>query len=101
MHVDNNDLRTLAVQVSRGNRDAKEQLQQQLAPHAARIVRRALRHGSGTAPLTQRVLAVARTAHAKATAESEDLIGQVAGDLCQSLLERLQGGVRSGPGLLA
>jgi hypothetical protein len=97
-----NSLRALAAEVGRGDRAAKEQLQQQLAPHLARIVRRAMLHVSGTSPLTQRVRAAARrVARTEAPQAQEELIGQVGEDLCESLLSRLQVGLGRGQGLLA
>jgi hypothetical protein len=86
-------LNNLAARVRQGEREAAEQLYELLAPQMIRFVRRTLRHGTGSSPLDQRILAEARRALAdnsdQRPPEGESLVQQVAQQLCDNLLRRV------------
>ncbi len=92
-HLDN-----LAARVRQGEQEAADRLHELIAPQMVHLVRRALRHGAGTSPLDQRILAEARQtladnpdgapALAGHPPEGEALVRQVAQRLCDNLLRR-------------
>jgi len=86
-HLDN-----LAARVRQGEWEAADRLHQLIAPQMVHLVRRALRHGAGSSPLDQRILAEARQTLAdnpdQRPPEGEALVRQVAQRLCDNLLRR-------------
>lgn len=88
------ELRHLAARVSMGDPTAAVALKQELEPDMLRIVRRAMRATTGPSALTGRVRAAARRLSPAgadhAATDSAWLAGQVAQDVCDSMIGRLQ-----------
>jgi hypothetical protein len=89
-----NELQQLAARARRGDSQAMLILRQKLEHHTARIVRRAMNSTGGSSTLTQRIRATAdRLVNDKIDSsdpDSEQLVRWVAGDLCESVVNRLR-----------
>jgi len=103
MSIEVNAFQRLAARVSRGDPGAGHELRQELEPHMARIVRRALRTSNPASPVARRIHAVASALasnHSTPSASGrEGLVRQVAHSLCNSLLGRLQPSTGTAPAL--
>lgn len=94
MHRQATDLHTLASRVGKGDRAAASVLRDRFERQLVFIVRRTMRHGGGSSPLAQRIVAEARrlapAGWATETVDQEHLANQVARRICDSVLDRLQ-----------
>jgi hypothetical protein len=106
MQMNKNDLWTLAAQVGKGDRQARDQMQQRLEPEMTRILRRVLRKTvSGSAQpatgLERRLLAAADRAGWDASNHASEDEDDLASGVCESLLDRLETGYGRGQRMLA
>jgi hypothetical protein len=85
------DLRHLAARAGRGDQLAKAELERELEPHMYRIVRRAMRTTAGDSALTERVRAAARRLSRDDSGHPEQLVNQIADNLRESIVRRVEG----------
>jgi hypothetical protein len=83
-----NDLENLARRVQEGNLDAKVQLERQLKPSMARLVRRVLERGQPTTNLERKILVVAQRLDPQDNPNCSRS-ATVAHNLCQMIIHRL------------
>jgi hypothetical protein len=81
MNAPQNSFAALAIQAGRGDADARQQLERDLA----HVVRRVLQYGHATSALDRRILAEADR-HASAQQDRDLLIRKVVSSICPSVI---------------